>query len=152
MSRSSSFLPLLIFYLLIFLGRAVGGKKKKSDAQNGGRSPAQTGGPTPARPTRPTASPDLDQPARPSVLPALEKLARPSARPTAEKPASKSVHWHPDRKDECLYGEENHRYSHNSDRRVAQLKGYLEAGLIDRKEYGEMLERYTRMDRDAGLD
>ena len=31
MSRSSSFLPLLIVYLLIFLGRAVGGKKKKSD-------------------------------------------------------------------------------------------------------------------------
>ena len=63
-----------------------------------------------------------------------------------------AVHWRTAREVECAYGEVNHRYSHNTDRRVAQLDSYLKAGLIDRKEYAQMLERYHRMDREAGLD
>ena len=120
MSKASSFLPILIIYLLLFLGRTVGGKKKKADAQSDGRTPAQTG-------------------------------ARTAQTAVPEKRNTKPVHWHSEKKDECLYGEVNHQYSHSSEKRVAQLKGYLQAGLIDRKEYGEMLERYTRMDREAGL-
>ncbi len=50
-------------------------------------------------------------------------------------------------KDDCEYGEINHSYSHTSEKRVAQLNGYLEAGLIDKKEYAQMLERYTRQDQ-----
>lgn len=49
--------------------------------------------------------------------------------------------------DDCDYGEVNHRYSHQSERRVEQLDSYLKAGLIDKKEYAEMLERYTRQDQ-----
>lgn len=55
-------------------------------------------------------------------------------------------------KDDCEYGEVNHQYSHSVERRTAQLDGYLKAGLIDKKEYNQMLERYKRMDRDAGFD
>ena len=46
--------------------------------------------------------------------------------------------------DDCAYGEANHEYSHQDDRRLQQLQGYLKAGLIDQKEYREMLERYRR--------
>lgn len=53
---------------------------------------------------------------------------------------------------DCEYGEVNHRYSHSVERRTAQLNGYLQAGLIDKKEYNQMLERYKRMDQEAGLD
>ena len=49
--------------------------------------------------------------------------------------------------EDCEYGEINHEYSHVSDRRVAQLDGYLKAGLIDKKEYAQMLERYRRQDQ-----
>ncbi len=48
--------------------------------------------------------------------------------------------------DDCDYGEVNHSYSHSNEKRVKQLDGYLKAGLIDKKEYREMLERYTRLD------
>lgn len=55
--------------------------------------------------------------------------------------------WKPrERAEDCEYGSVNHVYSHNSQRRVKQLDGYLAAGLIDRKEYRQMLERYTRLD------
>lgn len=46
--------------------------------------------------------------------------------------------------DDCEYGDANHEYSHQNDRRLQQLNGYLKAGLIDQKEYREMLERYRR--------
>ncbi len=46
--------------------------------------------------------------------------------------------------DEFDYGQASHRYSHVSDKRVEQLKSYLNAGLIDKKEYQQMLERYSR--------
>ncbi len=48
--------------------------------------------------------------------------------------------------DDCEYGEVNHQYSHTSEKRVRQLDGYLAAGLIDKKEYRQMLERYSRME------
>ena len=46
--------------------------------------------------------------------------------------------------DDCEFGGVNHEYSHQNDRRLQQLNGYLKAGLIDQKEYREMLERYRR--------
>ena len=73
---------------------------------------------------------------------APERTARPD-RPTPTIPALARRRTH---KDDCEYGEGNHQYSHASEKRVAQLKGYLEAGLIDKKEYAQMLERYTRQD------
>ena len=44
------------------------------------------------------------------------------------------------------YGEASHRYSHLSAKREEQLKSYLRAGLIDQKEYRQMLERYTQQE------
>ena len=66
-------------------------------------------------------------------------------RPTPTIPSLANRHSKKD--DDCDYGEVNHRYSHQNEKRVAQLKGYLDAGLIDKKESNEMLERYTRQDR-----
>ena len=71
-----------------------------------------------------------------------------AARPDRPTPTIPSLARRSSRKDDdCEYGEVNHRYSHQSERRVAQLDGYLKAGLIDKKEYAEMLERYTRQDK-----
>ena len=85
--------------------------------------------------------------ARPGAKPASSPGPAPSARAAAparvwNRRAAKD--------DDCEYGEVNHQYSHASERRVAQLKGYLEAGLIDKKEYAQMLERYTRQDQAYG--
>ena len=88
----------------------------------GKKTDAKTGSPVPARPAAPASG-----------------RTRASARR-----ASKD--------DDCEYGEVNHRYSHSVERRTAQLNGYLQAGLIDKKEYNQMLERYKRMDQEAGLD
>ena len=49
--------------------------------------------------------------------------------------------------DDCAYGEANHEYSHQDDRRLQQLQGYLKAGLIDQKEYREMVARYRRQSK-----
>ena len=51
------------------------------------------------------------------------------------------------RDDDCAYGEANHEYSHQDDRRLQQLQGYLKAGLIDQKEYREMVARYRRQEQ-----
>ncbi len=64
-----------------------------------------------------------------------------SPAPTAPVPAR----WKAD--PECEYGEVNHAYSHENQARVAQLDGYLKAGLIDKKEYRQMLERYRRQEQ-----
>ena len=88
----------------------------------GKKTDAKTGSPAPARPAAPASG-----------------RTRVSARR-----ASKD--------DDCEYGEVNHQYSHSVERRTAQLDGYLKAGLIDKKEYNQMLERYKRMDQEAGLD
>ena len=74
----------------------------------------------------------------PKTVPAAKKTA-----PVAPVFAKRRAH----RDDDCEYGEINHQYSHASERRVAQLDGYLKAGLIDKKEYAQMLERYTRQDQ-----
>ena len=73
------------------------------------------------------------------------KPAPTTGRTAAAAPALKTKRNRKD--DDCEYGEINHRFSHASDRRVAQLDGYLKAGLIDKKEYAQMLERYTRQDQ-----
>lgn len=44
------------------------------------------------------------------------------------------------------YGRASHNYSHVSKKRLDQVNSYLQAGLIDKKEYYEMLERYDRQD------
>ena len=67
--------------------------------------------------------------------------------PAAKSPAPIFSKRRGHKDDDCEYGEINHQYSHASERRVAQLQGYLEAGLIDKKEYAQMLERYTRQDQ-----
>ena len=48
------------------------------------------------------------------------------------------------RDDDCEFGDTNHEYSHQNDRRLQQLNGYLKAGIIDQKGYREMLERYRK--------
>jgi uncharacterized membrane protein len=50
--------------------------------------------------------------------------------------------------DECDYGEANHKYSHESESRIKQLDSYLKAGLIDKKEYAQMLARYRKAEID----
>ena len=52
------------------------------------------------------------------------------------------------KEDDCDYGEINHKFSHESEGRIKQLDGYLQAGLIDKKEYAQMLERYKKAERD----
>ena len=75
---------------------------------------------------------------------ATKTTAATADRPTPTIPSLVRRH---SQKDDCDYGEVNHSYSHTSEKRVAQLKGYLDAGLIDKKEYAQMLERYTRQDQ-----
>ena len=50
--------------------------------------------------------------------------------------------------DDCDYGEANHKYSHESEGRIKQLDSYLKAGLIDKKEYAQMLARYKKAEQD----
>ena len=44
--------------------------------------------------------------------------------------------------EECEYGAENHEYSHEEERRVAQLDNFLKNGIIDKAEYQVLLKRY----------
>ena len=48
------------------------------------------------------------------------------------------------RKEDCDYGEVNHRYSHDTQRRLEQLNGFLRSGLIDREEYRVLYRKYTQ--------
>ncbi len=50
--------------------------------------------------------------------------------------------------DDCDYGEANHKFSHESEGRIRQLDSYLKAGLIDKKEYAQMLARYKKAEID----
>ena len=79
-----------------------------------------------------------------ATKPAAARTAAPD-RPTPTIPALAKRRAQKD--EDCDYGEVNHQYSHSNEKRVAQLKGYLDAGLIDKKEYAQMLERYTRQDQ-----
>lgn len=130
-SKNYSSLIFLLFILISTVLRSAGNKGKKSGAQAG--------------------KPSAGQPAAPV------KAQRASARASRAAGTSRTADadhtsWRAAKDAECEYGEVNHRYSHSAERRVAQLNGYLKAGLIDRKEYSQMLERYQRMDREAGLD
>lgn len=110
--------PTFVLFLIYILVIVLrAGRKAGSANKKGGTAPTP-----PTAPARPTAD-------RPS--PTIPALARRHAK----------------KDDDCEYGEVNHQYSHDSQRRVQQLKGYLEAGLIDKKEYAQMLERYTRQDK-----
>ena len=51
------------------------------------------------------------------------------------------------RKADRDFGDVNHQYSHVNDKRVEQVNAYLKAGLIDKTEYRQMLERYTKEDQ-----
>ena len=69
-----------------------------------------------------------------------------SAAPTA--PRTNRSFTRNSREDDCDYGEVNHKYSHESESRIKQLDSYLKAGLIDKKEYAQMLARYKKAERD----
>ena len=67
------------------------------------------------------------------------------SRPTASAPMKRSAA--KTEEHDCDYGNVNHEFSHRNEGRIAQLDGYLKAGLIDRKEYQQMLERYRRQEQ-----
>ena len=48
------------------------------------------------------------------------------------------------KEEDCDYGEVNHRYSHDTQRRLEQLDGFLKSGLIDREEYRVLYRKYTQ--------
>jgi hypothetical protein len=48
------------------------------------------------------------------------------------------------KEEDCDYGEVNHRYSHDTQRRLKQLDGFLKSGLIDREEYRALYRKYTQ--------
>ena len=48
------------------------------------------------------------------------------------------------KEEDCDYGEVNHRYSHDTQRRLEQLNGFLQSGLIDREEYRVLYRKYTQ--------
>ena len=110
-------LPSFIIIILYIVLVSLRAGKAGKKSGSSSSGASSAGGATAARPDRPT--------------PTIPSLARKSSR----------------RDDDCEYGEVNHHYSHQSEKRVAQLDGYLKAGLIDKKEYAQMLERYTRQDQ-----
>ena len=77
---------------------------------------------------------------------AAKQKSRGSA--AAPQPAPTRVFHRSAQADDCDFGDINHEFSHQYDRRIQQLDGYLKAGLIDQKEYREMLTRYRRQMRD----
>lgn len=46
--------------------------------------------------------------------------------------------------DDCDFGDINHAYSHDHEQRLEQLKSFLKNGLIDKKEYQTLVEKYSR--------
>ena len=74
---------------------------------------------------------------------AAKQSSRSSAAAAAQ-PVPVRSYRRPSRADNCDFGDANHYYSHQYDRRIQQLEGYLKAGLIDQKEYREMLVRYKK--------
>ena len=109
--------PTFVLFLIYILVIVLRAGRRAGSANKKGGT-APT---TPTAPTRPTA----DRPP-----------------PTIPAPARRHA-----KQDDCEYRGVNPQYSHDSQRRVQQLKGYLEAGLIDKNEYAQMLERYTRQDK-----
>ena len=46
--------------------------------------------------------------------------------------------------EDCEYGEENHKYSHDDEKRLAQLDSFLKNGIIDKEEYQVLKKRYSQ--------
>ncbi len=119
----SGILPILIIYFIFrFVLSAAGGKKGK----NAGRRSAEKG--TPAKPESRRAV------ARP------EPVQRTPVREKAFSPERTRRR----RDDNCDYGDINHQYSHDHQRRMEQLDSFLKNGIIDRAEYNVLKERYQR--------
>jgi len=43
----------------------------------------------------------------------------------------------------CEFGKANHEFSHDAQRRIAQLEGFYKDGLIDRAEYELLKQRWS---------
>jgi len=43
----------------------------------------------------------------------------------------------------CEFGKANHEFSHDANRRITQLEGFYKDGLIDRKEYELLKQRWS---------
>ena len=43
----------------------------------------------------------------------------------------------------CEFGKANHEFSHDANRRITQLDGFYKDGLIDRKEYELLKQRWS---------
>ena len=44
----------------------------------------------------------------------------------------------------CAFGKVNHEFSHDANRRLSQLDGFYKDGLIDRREYEFLKERWSK--------
>ena len=44
----------------------------------------------------------------------------------------------------CEFGKANHEFSHDANRRITQLDGFYKDGLIDRKEYELLKQRWSK--------
>ena len=44
----------------------------------------------------------------------------------------------------CEFGKENHKFSHDANRRLSQLEGFYKDGIIDRKEYELLKQRWSK--------
>ena len=44
----------------------------------------------------------------------------------------------------CEFGKENHAFSHDANRRLSQLEGFYKDGIIDRKEYELLKQRWSK--------
>lgn len=43
----------------------------------------------------------------------------------------------------CEFGKANHEFSHDASRRIVQLEGFYKDGLIDRREYELLRQRWS---------
>lgn len=62
---------------------------------------------------------------------------------TAARPVSVVTAHHSKGKD-CEYGDVNHQYSHDQQRRLQQLDSFLKNGIIDKEEYQVLYNKYTK--------
>ena len=50
----------------------------------------------------------------------------------------------PKKQEPCEFGKANHDYSHDASRRLVQLAGFYQDGLIDRKAYELLRQRWSK--------
>ena len=48
------------------------------------------------------------------------------------------------KKEPCEFGKANHEFSHDANRRLSQLEGFYKDGIIDRKEYELLKQRWSK--------